>query len=47
MSEDDEIPRINNISWELTGLTKDDLPEAIKKAQEEIKEIESILFPAK
>ena len=47
MSEDDEIPRINNISWELTGLTKDDLPEAIKTAQEEIKEIESILFPAK
>ncbi len=47
MSEDDEIPRINNISWELTGLSKDDLPDAIKKAQEEIKEIESVLFPAK
>ncbi len=47
MSEDDEIPRINNISWELTGLSKDDLPDAIKKAQEEIKEIESVLFPSK
>jgi len=46
MSEDDEIPMINPLSWELTGLTKDDLPEAIKKAQDEIKEIESVLFPA-
>ena len=46
MSEDDEIPMINPASWELTGLTKDDLPEAIKKAQDEIKEIESVLFPA-
>jgi len=45
MSEDDEIPMINPISWELTGLTKNDLPEAIKKAQNEIKEIESVLFP--
>ena len=47
MSEDDEIPRINDISWELTGLSKNDLPEAIKKAQEEIKEIEAVLFPVK
>ncbi|MCK4865406.1 MAG: HDOD domain-containing protein [Gammaproteobacteria bacterium] len=47
MSEDDEIPMINDISWELTGLSRDDLPEAIKTAQEEIKEIESVLFPAK
>ena len=46
MSEDDEIPMINPISWELTGLSKEDLPEAIKKAQEEIKEIESVLFPS-
>ncbi len=46
MSEDDEIPRINPISWELTGLSKDDLPAAINKAQEEIKEIESVLFPS-
>lgn len=46
MSEDDEIPRINPMSWELTGLSKDDLPEAIKIAQEEIKEIESVLFPS-
>lgn len=45
MSADDEIPMINPISWEYTGLSKDDLPEAIKKAQEEIKEIESVLFP--
>lgn len=45
MSEDDEIPKINPISWELTGLSKNDLPEAIKTAQEEIKEIESVLFP--
>ncbi len=46
MSEEDEIPTINPVSWELTGLTKDDLPEAIKKAQDEIKEIESVLFPS-
>ena len=46
MSEDDEIPMINPISWELTGLSKEDLPEAIKQAQEEIKEIESVLFPS-
>ena len=44
MSEDDEIPMIDPLSWELTGLSKDDLPEAIKKAQKEIKEIESVLF---
>lgn len=47
MNEDDEIPRIHHTSWELTGLTKKDLPEAIKKAQDEIKEIETVLFPAK
>lgn len=46
MSEDDEIPMINPASWELTGLSKEDLPEAIKKAQNEIKEIESVLFPS-
>ena len=45
MNEDD-IPMINPISWELTGLSKNDLPEAIKQAQEEINEIESVLFPA-
>ena len=47
MSEDDEIPMINPLSWKLTGLSKDDLPDAIKKAQEEIKEIEAVLFPSK
>jgi len=46
MNEDD-IPMINPISWELTGLSKNDLPEAIKQAQEEIEEIESVLFPPK
>ena len=46
MSEDDEIPRINPISWKLTGLSKDILPEAIKEAQDEITEIESVLFPS-
>lgn len=46
MSEDDEIPRINPISWKLTGLSKDILPDAIKEAQEEITEIESVLFPS-
>ena len=46
MSEDDEIPRIDPKSWELTGLTKSILPEAIKEAQDEIKEIESVLFPS-
>lgn len=46
MDENDEIPSINPASWELAGLSKDDLPEAIKKAQEEINEIESVLFPA-
>lgn len=46
MSADDEIPMINPASWTLTGLSKDDLPDAIKQAQEEIKEIESVLFPA-
>ncbi len=44
MSEDDEIPMIDPLSWELTGLSKNDLPGAIKKAQQEIKEIESVLF---
>ena len=46
MNPDDEIPMIAPLSWELTGLTPQDLPEAIKKAQEEIKEIESVLFPS-
>lgn len=46
MSPDDEIPKIHPISWELTGLSKDDLTEAIKTAQSEINEIESALFPA-
>ena len=44
MSPDDEIPMINTLSWELTGLSKADLPEAIKTAQNEIQEIESALF---
>lgn len=46
MNEDD-IPMINPLSWELTGLTKNDLPAAIKEAQEEISEIEAVLFPSK
>lgn len=46
MNDEDEIPSINSKSWELTGLSKDDLPDAIKKAQEEITEIESVLFPS-
>lgn len=46
MDPDDEIPMINPSSWELTGLTPKDLPEAIKQAQKEIKEIETVLFPS-
>ena len=46
ISEDDEIPKIHPVSWELTGLTKEDLPAAIKTAQEEISEIEAVLFPS-
>ena len=46
MNEDDEIPKIDPASWEATGLTKDVLPEAIKQAQKEINEIESVLFPS-
>lgn len=46
MNEEDEIPTINPLSWELTGLSKKDLPDAIKKAQEEIKEVEAVLFPS-
>jgi len=46
MSAEDEIPKIDPRSWELTGLSKDDLPEAIKQAQKEISEIESVLFPS-
>ena len=46
MSEEDEIPKIDPKSWEATGLTKDVLPEAIKQAQKEINEIESVLFPS-
>jgi putative nucleotidyltransferase with HDIG domain len=46
MSEEDEIPRIDPRSWEVTGLSKNDLPDAIKQAQKEITEIESVLFPS-
>lgn len=46
MSEEDEIPKIDPRSWELTGLSKNDLPEAIKQAQKEISEVESVLFPS-
>ena len=46
MNEEDEIPMINPVSWELTGVSKSDLPDAIKKAQKEITEIESVLFPS-
>jgi putative nucleotidyltransferase with HDIG domain len=47
MDEDDEIPTINPASWVLAGIAAEDLPEAIKKAQEEIKDVESVLFPSK
>lgn len=46
MSEEDEIPKIDPRSWELTGLSKNDLPEAIRQAQKEINEVESVLFPS-
>lgn len=46
MNDDDEIPKIDPASWDVTGLTKNDLPDAIKQAQSEIKEIEAVLFPA-
>lgn len=46
MNEDDEIPMIQPSSWESAGVSKADLPDAIKQAQKEIKEIESVLFPA-
>lgn len=42
---DDEIPLIHPSSWELAGLSKSELAPAIKKAQDEIKEIEALLFP--
>lgn len=44
-NDNDEDPLFNPASWELAGITKDVLPEAIKKSQEEIKEIETVLFP--
>lgn len=47
MNEDDEIPIIHPASWKRAGLTKTDLPDAIEKAQEEIKEVEAVLFPGK
>ena len=46
MSPDDEIPKINPLSWKLTGLSKEDVVDAIKLAQNEINEVESVLFPA-
>ncbi len=46
MDEDDEIPRIDPQSWDRTGLSKADLPDAIAKARQEIQEIEAVLFPA-
>ena len=46
MDPDDEIPKIDPISWELTGLSKEDLTESIKMAQNEIGEIEAVLFPS-
>ena len=45
MDPDDEIPLINSESWELTGLSKSDLPQAIEEAQKEIQEVEAVLFP--
>lgn len=47
MDEDDEIPMIHPSSWDLAGLSKADLPDAIEKAQKEIKEVEAVLFPEK
>ena len=46
MGDEYEIPTINTVSWKLTGLTPQDLPEAIKQAQQEINEVESVLFPS-
>jgi putative nucleotidyltransferase with HDIG domain len=46
-NNDDEIPLIHPSSWELTGLSRSDIGPAIKKAQEEIREIETVLFPGK
>lgn len=45
MDPEDEIPQINPDSWALAGLSKEDLPQAIEASQEEIKEVEAILFP--
>lgn len=45
VNENDVTPLINASTWELAAISKDVLPEAIKKAQEEIKEIETVLFP--
>lgn len=47
MSDEYEIPKISPLSWELTGLTENVLPDAITEAQEEIREIEAVLFPSK
>ena len=44
-SDEDEIPHIHAVSWELSGLSKSDLAAAISKAQAEISEIEAVLFP--
>lgn len=44
-SEEDDLPKIDPHSWEITGLNKDVLVEAVNKAQQDIAEIEAILFP--
>lgn len=47
MNPDDEVPKIDPTAWELTGLKKSDLPDAINEAQKEIMEVEKVLFPSK
>lgn len=46
VDDSDEIPRIDPDSWEKAGISKDDLTGAINEVNEEIAEIEKILFPS-
>lgn len=41
----ENIPRIHPLAWEMAGICENDLPMAMKMAQEEISEIEAVLFP--
>lgn len=44
MSETDDVPPIHPITWETTGLSPEMLEDAIKSTDEEINEIERLLF---